>query len=587
MFNRLQTQEALKNPAINQQRLDQYQSPMSPNPQVRPDDAEAEEVRRAQLVQGAMGQNVAAMGDPKQTPTIMAKTMMENAQLKQMLAAMQQRQQPMQASRPAGLESLPAPAVERGYAGGGIVAFDDGGKVERYNSQGVVMPSRYKRTEFFDLFGRNERLGGSVAFDEEKLREDEQELARIKSGLESGSITNPAALGKLAALERDVQAGRSFLAQRNAPQTQAPSAAQRPPSVGDVAALGLDRGIPAAARQRQQQQQQKSGIASVAPPSVAEPTATSLDMPSPEASPPSAGLLGELERMAEQQKQPSQQQPATAAAPSNRLDRIKQIAREHEDLRTALGISGKGGDELRTQMEEMKTAQEKYKGQSGLLGLAQTLAAYGSAPRKRALGAAAQTGSQFMTSQEETRRKFDMEMAAFKAAASRADRAEKLGQFDTALKADSEAQQHAEMMKRLERELEVRKSEGAAERAFKGKEGELDRQLNEKLTNAKIKAQVDLAKMDDNTKRWVASRTPETLRVIEGIANKGNMSFNEALDKFLTKGESNTAQLLKVWNEMSSSEKAKFGGNQAVFLATFGAGAIKAPSDVTVSERKQ
>lgn len=587
MFNRLQTQEALKNPAINQQRLDQYQSPMSPNPQVRPDDAEAEEVRRAQLVQGAMGQNVAAMGDPKQTPTIMAKTMMENAQLKQMLAAMQQRQQPMQASRPAGLESLPAPAVERGYAGGGIVAFDDGGKVERYNSQGVVMPSRYKRTEFFDLFGRNERLGGSVAFDEEKLREDEQELARIKSGLESGSITNPAALGKLAALERDVQAGRSFLAQRNAPQTQAPSAAQRPPSVGDVAALGLDRGIPAAARQRQQQQQQKSGIASVAPPSAVEPTATSLDMPSPEASPPSAGLLGELERMAEQQRQPSQQQPATAAAPSNRLDRIKQIAREHEDLRTALGISGKGGDELRTQMEEMKTAQEKYKGQSGLLGLAQTLAAYGSAPRKRALGAAAQTGSQFMTSQEETRRKFDMEMAAFKAAASRADRAEKLGQFDTALKADSEAQQHAEMMKRLERELEVRKSEGAAERAFKGKEGELDRQLNEKLTNAKIKAQVDLAKMDDNTKRWVASRTPETLRVIEGIANKGNMSFNEALDKFLTKGESNTAQLLKVWNEMSSSEKAKFGGNQAVFLATFGAGAIKAPSDVTVSERKQ
>jgi hypothetical protein len=587
MFNRLQTQEALKNPAINQQRLDQYQSPMSPNPQVRPDDAEAEEVRRAQLVQGAMGQNVAAMGDPKQTPTIMAKTMMENAQLKQMLAAMQQRQQPMQAPRPAGIESLPAPAVERGYAGGGIVAFDDGGKVERYNSQGVVMPSRYKRTEFFDLFGRNERLGGSVAFDEEKLREDEQELARIKSGLESGSITNPAALGKLAALERDVQAGRSFLAQRNAPQTQAPSAAQRPPSVGDVAALGLDRGIPAAARQRQQQQQQKSGIASVAPPSAVEPTATSLDLPSPEASPPSAGLLGELQRMAEQQKQPSQQQPATAAAPSNRLDRIKQAAKEHEDLRTALGISGQGGDELRTQMEEMKTAQEKYKGQSGLLGLAQTLAAYGSAPRKRALGAAAQTGAQFMTSQEETRRKFDMEMAAFKAAASRADRAEKLGQFDTAMKADSEAQQHAERMKLLERELAVRQSEGALDRSTRVSEGALDRQLNEKLTNAKIKAQVDLAKMDDNTKRWVASRPPETLRVIEGIANQSNMSFNEALDKFLTKGADNTAQLLKVWNEMSSSEKAKFGGNQAVFLATFGSGAIKAPSDVTVSERKQ
>jgi hypothetical protein len=591
MFNRLQTQEALKNPAINQQRLDQYQSPMSPNPQVRPDDAQAEEVRRAQLVQGAMGQNVAAMGDPKQTPTVMAKTMMENAQLKQMLAAMQQRQQPMQAPRPAGLESLPAPAVERGYAGGGIVAFDDGGKVERYSSQGVVMPSRYKRTEFFDLFGRNERLGGSVAFDEEKLREDEQELARIKSGLESGSITNPAALGKLAALERDVQAGRSFLAQRNAPQTQAPSAAQRPPSVGDVAALGLDRGIPAAARQRQQQQQQQqqSGIASVAPPSVAEPTATSLDMPSPEASPPSAGLLGELQRMAEQQRQPSQQQPATAAAPSNRLDRIKQAAKEHEELRTALGISGKGGDELRTQMEEMKAAQEKYKGQSGLLGLAQTLAAFGSAPRKRALGAAAQTGSQFMTSQEETRRKFDMEMAAFKAAASRADRAEKLGQFDTALKADSEAQQHAERMKLLERELAVRQSEGKAERDLKAGEGELDRKAKEKLLNLEIKSRFDLEKLSNATKLQIANMPPDTVRLIDAIAQRTGKSWDKALETYLAKGKqevtaADRARFIAAYNDLPRSERAKYNDVED-FINQMSGGAGGMPSGVTVKKK--
>ena len=308
-----------------------------------------------------------------------------------------------------------------------------------------------------------------------------------------------------------------------------------------------------------------------------------MDFPSAERTPPSAGLLGEMQRMAAEGQEPSTTEPPVDSA----LARQKKILANRQALMKELGYEGSAGDEIRSQIEELKKSQEGYTKQAGLLGLAQALAAFGSAPRKQAAGAAAQAGAQFMTGQQEAKRKFETDMAALKASATRADRAEKRGDIEAVMKEDQFQETLRAEMDRLRAQIESREREGAADRSVKVSEGALDRQLNEKLTNAKIKAQVDLAKMDDTTKRWVASRPPETLRVIEGIASKGKMTFNEALDKFLTKGESNTAQLLKVWNEMSSSEKAKFGGNQALFLATFGSGAIKAPSDVTVSERKQ
>jgi hypothetical protein len=593
MFNRLQMQEALKNPGITQQRLGQYQSPMSPNPQVRPDDAEAEEVRRAQRIQSAMGEQAAAMGDPAQTPSIMAKTMMENAQLKKMLAAMQQRQQPMQVPQARGLESLPAPAVEKGYAGGGIVAFDGGGKVERYQSQGFVMPPRYKRTEYFDIFGRNERLGGAVDFDEEKLKEDEQELARIKSGLASGSITNPAALGKLAALERDVQAGRSYLAQRNAPQAQAapaavaPAAGQRAPSVGDTASLGLDRGVPAAARQRQQQSQ-GAGLASITPSATREPTATGIDFPSAENASASAGLRGELERIAEQQKTAAQEQGAVGPELTQEA-RLRQALAARRTLMQELGLSGGAGDELRAQAEEMKAAQAKYKEQAGLAGLANVLAAYGAAPRKRAAGAAGQAAAQFVSGQQDAERKFEMDMAALKASATRADRAEKRGDLDAVMKENQFQETLKAEMDRVVAQLRSRETEGKEERALKEREGALDRQLKERMLNLEIKSRFDLEKLSSQTKLQIANMAPDTLRVIDGIAQRGNMSFNDALDKFLTKGKSEVsaadrARLAAAFNDLPRSERDKYNGVED-FIAQMTGGAGGMPAGVTVKKK--
>jgi hypothetical protein len=182
-----------------------------------------------------------------------------------------------------------------------------------------------------------------------------------------------------------------------------------------------------------------------------------------------------------------------------------------------------------------------------------------------------------------------MEMAALKTNAAIADRAEKRGDVATAMKAEQEEKEIRARMDLLERQIKSTESEGARERTFKERQGDLNRAVEEKLTNAKIKAQIDIAKMDDSTKRWVASRPPETLRVIEGIAQSGGMSFNEALDKFLTKGKpevsaADRARLAAAFNDLPRSERDKYNGVED-FIAQMTGGAGGMPAGVTVKKK--
>lgn len=160
MYNRMQIQSALENPqAVPNAMLDRYQQGMQP--QVLPEDAKYEELRRARMTNASMGTQ-ALQANPSQTPTIMAQKEMEIAQLKAMLdGAMKngalQRQvsglpmamgQPMPPAAPppmqppaapppqpqpqppqeAGLAALPAQNMAQGFAPGGIVSFSDGGR---------------------------------------------------------------------------------------------------------------------------------------------------------------------------------------------------------------------------------------------------------------------------------------------------------------------------------------------------------------------------------------------------------------------------------------------------------------------------
>ena len=490
MFNPVQMQEALKNPAITGQRLGAYQTPNSPNPQVRPDDAKAEETRRAQLVQSAMGQQAAAMGDPSQTPSILAQTMMENQQLKKMLAAMQQRQQPMMVPQARGLESLPAPAVERGYAGGGIVAFNGDGPslvpgASRMNISGRVPEDRsfFSETSPFSVGQKDER---------EILQEIEAKIAQ-------GTAT-PSEI-------RRAQGIRARLLGNVAP-AQPRAAVPMPSYEQDISGPDFkfpSRPVPAevkASPTRQTATPVRQGVASLTPVENVTPTPSRADP---------AGLLGAAQNMAAQEQAPVGPELTQEA-------RLRQALAARRTLMQELGLSGGAGDELRAQAEEMKAAQAKYKEQAGLAGLANVLAAYGSAPRKRAAGAAGQAAAQFVSGQQDAERKFEMDMAALKASATRADRAEKRGDLDAVMKADADQEKYI-------REAELQRQRLSAE---------------EKLQQSRLLMQDKWQTMDDKTKRdisnanirtqiQIASMPPPEFRTLQMIADKEGKSILEVI----------------------------------------------------------
>ncbi len=497
MFNRLQMQEALKNPqAVPGQRLAQYQSPASPNPQVRPEDASAEQVRRAQMVQSAMGTQAAA-NDPMNAPTIMMQKEMENQQLKKMLAAMQQRQAaPMQVPQAPGIAGLPAPSAERGYAGGGIVAFKDGGDVERFSDGGL--PAKYRKDQYSSFFGmmpgRNERLGGTTEFNRAAYEEDVKALEELKSKIASGAFSGAIPVGQLAALERDVAAGRAYLE-----GTQRQQAA---PVVPDEAKAPTPGAITPQRREAPRNQPAPSrgpGLASIR----GTPIPIGGDEPSGATQVTDEqrgeGILG----LAQAQAQAQPQEPVGPEL--TRLARLRQQVADRQALQKEMGVEGNAGDALRTQIEEMRAAQAKQKEQAGLAGLASVLAAYGSAPRKRAAGAAAGAASQFITGQQAQEQKFNETMAAMKANALEKDRAEKRGDINAVIAAEQESEKLKNDLEKIRLSAEL----GA-------KEGALDRQLRERLENSKNALTERLAIMDRDSREAMNNADIRTrLRIAE------------------------------------------------------------------------
>lgn len=565
MFNSPQMQKALQSPAVSGQNLAAYQSPASPNPTVRSEDAKAEELRRAQMAQRAMGMQAAAMvGDPKQTPSILAAKEMENQQLKQMLAAMQQRQQPMQVPQARGLESLPAPAMERGYAGGGIVAFEDGGEVERYQSAGLVQPPggftppvQRLFTGIRDLFSDFNKEGGP------KL--DEMRLAVLQEKIDNGTAT-PQEQTLYTQLKEKLTA-------RAAPAAPTPP---RPPSVGDVAALGLDRGLPAAAaetRQRQQQQSQGAGVAALRPAGPTDASAVGMDFPPAERTPPSAGLLGEMQRMAAEGQEPSTAEPPVDSA----LARQKRILANRQALMKELGYEGSAGDEIRSQIEEMKKSQEGYTKQAGLLGLAQALAAFGSAPRKQAAGAAAQAGAQFMTGQQEAKRKFETDMAALKASATRADRAEKRGDLEAVMKADADQEKFIQEAELQRQKFSFEERMNQARLLMQDKWQTMDDKTKRELSAASIRAQLAVANMPPAEFRTLKMLSESTGRPILELMQMGKYGRQEV-------SAADRARLVAAYNDLPRAERAKYNDVED-FVSQMTGSVGGMPAGVTVKKK--
>lgn len=128
---------------------------------------------KAQMAQQAANMQAMAQQMP---PTVIEQAIATNAQA----------EAPQQ---PVGIESLPQGAEmfnETSLAGGGIVAFEDGGSVPRYQNQGVVtLPQRQVDPKFL----RAQYLSKGLELPEELMTEDE---LRKKRFLESTRQPSPA-----------------------------------------------------------------------------------------------------------------------------------------------------------------------------------------------------------------------------------------------------------------------------------------------------------------------------------------------------------------------------------------------------------
>lgn len=247
MYNRMQIQSALENPqAVPNAMLDRYQQGMQP--QVLPEDAKYEELRRARMTNASMGTQ-ALQANPSQTPTIMAQKEMEIAQLKAMLdGAMRngalQRQvsglpmamgQPMPPAAPppmqppaappqpqpqpqpqppqeAGLAALPAQNMAQGFAPGGIVSFSDGGlndmsntEIDEYEARGG--PSMYSAPKGVSRAGEDDlkqAIYRKALMDVPTIQQAAEEQRRLREEMGLGNVYK-AREDRLAAREKEYE----------------------------------------------------------------------------------------------------------------------------------------------------------------------------------------------------------------------------------------------------------------------------------------------------------------------------------------------------------------------------------------------
>jgi hypothetical protein len=146
-------------------------------------EAMAEKMSRQQLEQSIRnGVLPAYIGIPLLEEKVQDEKRMQMAAMSGQQQAMPIAQRVMQESEQLGIEALPTELAE--YAHGGIVAFDDGGQVERYASRGLIIPDELRDRLNFgdvrgvedeDLMARFENSQGLPVLPTSLAQEEEQE----------------------------------------------------------------------------------------------------------------------------------------------------------------------------------------------------------------------------------------------------------------------------------------------------------------------------------------------------------------------------------------------------------------------------
>jgi hypothetical protein len=475
MLNLVQISERLKGMPL--QAVMQYAN--GTNPEVPPYIALGELQRRKKMEQDAQ-QSAAMQQNPQQQPTV--KQGIEQAL-----------RPPAPPPEAQGVASLPAPNMAQGFANGGIVAFDGGGRVERYQGLerslvgGPRMNISGRLPEDRSLFEENSPFRSNQKSDRELLQELEAKIAngtatpseiRRARGLRAVLLGNVGAAPNVPSYEQDI-AGPDFTF-RNRP-----------------AAIPSPAGTPSAAAATPSPQRALGGQSQAMEPNV------------PVTSP---------QELVQNQMMEANAAPGTDAIaafnPANYQPRtLKDII---EGRRTALkdmGITGLGGEEEENRLKKMQEEYKKQQESAGLGNLANALSAYAAAPRKRALGAAAQALGKGVASQRAEERNYNMAMNQMQSAIERGRRAEAI-----------------ELVKGASAELEKEKELASTERreaikiAMQDKWQTMDDKTRREISEASLQVQERIAKMPPAEFRTLQLIAQQTGRSILDIlqARRGN-----------------------------------------------------------------
>lgn len=250
----------------------------------------------------AKAEQALAQQPPAAPPTVADKyRMIEQQQAQQAMAAqMAQMQQARMAQAAPGLAGMPNPAMDRAsFAGGGIVAFADGGDVQHFANQGLVGFGGLRAAE-------QESLSGLSQQDELAQINQLEEALRLDDELKSG-------VGYSGILGKAMKAGAMPMAY-----------AQRIEAERKLAALKSSSA-------------QKAGLPTVAPASTAQaaPASTTQAIPS------NVPTLAELQAKYARGQVPVPSSNRTVTADSGRRGSAAPAAASNQDLSNAIDIGEK------------------------------------------------------------------------------------------------------------------------------------------------------------------------------------------------------------------------------------------------------
>lgn len=201
----------------------------------------------------------------------------------------QQTQQALMAQMPQpapGLPGMPNPAMDQAsFAGGGIVAFADGGDVQRFAIGGLTTAEAAEYAQLKDKALRYSQMMGSggigavagMSFDRTRLNQlqDKINAAEYASALQRRAAIDPRAAIEL----RNLEASGALTAPATAPTSPAPAAAPTPPAApaAPAATTKPDAGILAAANAATRDANAGKAVAKAAPTAAAAPKTTAPD----------------------------------------------------------------------------------------------------------------------------------------------------------------------------------------------------------------------------------------------------------------------------------------------------------------------